>query len=148
MTTKWYYQTMGAQVGPLTSGEFLGKVRAGEVTANTLVRKGDSQWVEAADVGGLFEEAVKPIVTKYCPYCDAQIREKPPCVCPSCERLLHRLYHRKEFPKVVVPERREHEGEHPSDQMPSPPVNDNGAAETDEEAPSRLIQLLRRAFRS
>ncbi len=140
MTTEWYYQSMGSQVGPLTSGEFLRKVRAGEVVPTTQVRKNDSQWVAAAEVGGLFEEANKPVFSKICPYCGTAVTEKPPCVCPSCDRLLHRLMQKREATHVVMPTAQEGNPADANGDSPTAASSDNG------QESSGLIAMLRRAF--
>ncbi len=140
MTTEWYYQSMGSQVGPLTSGEFLRKVRAGEVVPTTQVRKNNSQWVAAAEVGGLFEEANKPVFSKICPYCGASVTEKPPCVCPHCDRLLHRLMQKREATHVVMPTADGGNSAASDNQSETAEAADNG------QESSGLIAMLRRAF--
>jgi hypothetical protein len=57
MATEWYCDLMGRIVGPLTAQELLHKVRRGEITGGTLIRKDDSRWYPAAEVSGLFEAA-------------------------------------------------------------------------------------------
>ena len=59
MATQWYCDLMGRVVGPLTAEELLKKVRKGEFSAETLVRKDDSKWFPANQVNGLFEAAYK-----------------------------------------------------------------------------------------
>ena len=62
-------------------------VRRGTVTRETKVRKDDSSWFPACDVGGLFEAAVRPTIILHCPGCQAVVPE-PPCMCPNCGRQL------------------------------------------------------------
>ncbi len=57
MATKWYCDLRGNMVGPIGARELLEMVRAGDVTATTLVRKNDSRWFRADEVTGLFEAA-------------------------------------------------------------------------------------------
>ncbi|MFP6604770.1 MAG: DUF4339 domain-containing protein, partial [Pirellulaceae bacterium] len=56
---KWYYKTLGSTVGPLSSREFLERVRDGDVTEEMHVRKDDALWVPARSVTGLFEYATE-----------------------------------------------------------------------------------------
>jgi hypothetical protein len=140
MTTEWYYQTMGSQVGPVSSAELLRKVRAGEIIPNTQIRKNDSQWVPAAEVGGLFEEANKPVYSRICPYCGAAVTEKPPCVCQNCDRMLHRVMQKREASHVVMPIAAESNGSSSTERRPAD-TSGNG-----EQEPSGLIAMLRRAF--
>ncbi|MDP6443428.1 MAG: GYF domain-containing protein [Pirellulaceae bacterium] len=80
----WYYQITTGEVGPLSSSELLDAIRGGAVIPATPIRKGDSQWVDAESVNGLFE-AVHKLRIYYCPYCQARC-EKPPTTCRSCHR--------------------------------------------------------------
>jgi hypothetical protein len=73
--------------GPFTPKELLVMVRRGTVTRETKLRKDDSGWFPASDVGGLFEAAVKPTIILHCPGCKSVVPE-PPCVCSQCGRQL------------------------------------------------------------
>lgn len=84
MPTKWFYQRGGQTIGPLSPKELLAKVKDGEVLPQTLVRKDDSQWVEASEVGGLTEAATKDRVF-HCPFCHSRI-QRPPVTCTTCTR--------------------------------------------------------------
>ena len=54
MAKPWYFQVMGAEVGPLTSAELMEKVQIGQVQPDTLVRSGkDGKWVPADRWKGL-----------------------------------------------------------------------------------------------
>lgn len=55
---RWYCKLKSEVLGPLTSGELLQKVKQGQVTEQTLVRKDDSKWTPANTVNGLFESAL------------------------------------------------------------------------------------------
>ena len=66
---QWYYKTLGSTVGPLSSREFLERVRAGDVTEDMHVRKDDASWVLASSVNGLFEYATERSAETVCPYC-------------------------------------------------------------------------------
>jgi hypothetical protein len=59
MANEWYCDLMGKVVGPIGPAELLQMVKKGEVTSETLVRKDDSKWYPADEVGGLFEAAFK-----------------------------------------------------------------------------------------
>lgn len=83
----WYFLENVEVRGPLTPAELLVMVRRGTVTRETKVRKDNSNWFPAGDVGGLFEAAVKPTVVLHCPGCQAVI-PPPPCTCPNCGRNL------------------------------------------------------------
>ena len=67
MATQWYCELMGKVVGPLTAAELLSKVRKGEISDNTPIRKNDSHWFPAVEVNGLFEAAFRgdPERTRY-----------------------------------------------------------------------------------
>jgi hypothetical protein len=87
MTTEWYYQLMNEVVGPLSPAELLDKIRAGQVKEDTLIRKDDSQWVSASQVGGLFEAAQRTEARLICPYCGHDV-DRPPTTCKHCNRQL------------------------------------------------------------
>ena len=54
MSKQWYFQVMGAEVGPLSPGELADKVKRGQIQADTLVRKGeDGKWMPADRIKGL-----------------------------------------------------------------------------------------------
>jgi len=57
MADQWYYQVMGEIVGPISPAELKKNVQAGKIEPQTLVRKGSSKWVPAAQVGGLLPKA-------------------------------------------------------------------------------------------
>lgn len=82
---QWFVLQEVEVLGPLTPGELLKLVRRGTVTTETKIRKDDSSWFPASEVGGLFEAAVKPTIILHCPGCNAVI-PKPPCVCTQCGR--------------------------------------------------------------
>lgn len=73
------------ELGPLKPGELLDLVRSGDVVPSSMVRKDDSAWFEAGEVGGLFEAAVRPTIHYYCPQCQTEVTE-PPVTCPKCLR--------------------------------------------------------------
>jgi hypothetical protein len=93
---------MGRVIGPLTSAQLLQKVRKGEIAGNTLVRKDDSQWVNAEDVNGLFEAAHRDRTHYKCPYCGAQV-DKPPTVCLECDREITAVYRIRERDSESAP---------------------------------------------
>ena len=64
MTTDWYYLCNGQMVGPLTAQDIRGQALAGQITAETPVRRGmEGNWTLAKKVKGL---------------CDSQPRILPP----------------------------------------------------------------------
>ncbi len=83
--TDWYVQSKGSsqEIGPLRPSDLLAKVRAGEVTRQTMVRKNDSSWFLASEVGGLFEAAMRPTIEQFCPQCNSEVSD-PPTVCHRC----------------------------------------------------------------
>lgn len=87
--TAWFLQRMEGnvqtEVGPLRPSELLSMVRKGEIKPETRLRKDDSAWFPASDVGGLFEAAVRQDVQYYCPSCGLRIGQ-PPRTCPRCLR--------------------------------------------------------------
>jgi len=89
--TKWFIQGANAseELGPYRPSELLELVRRGEVTSETLLRKDDSSWFEAAAVGGLFEAAMRPTIRYFCPQCETEVGE-PPITCPKCDRDIRR----------------------------------------------------------
>ena len=86
---EWHCEIMGNVIGPLTPAELLEKVRTGEITFDTKIRKDDSQWVAASEVGDLFERAVAVKKKQVCPYCRVEIGA-PPIECPGCDRYITR----------------------------------------------------------
>ncbi len=85
--TQWYVQQDAKRddLGPLRPNELLELVRNGDVTRETMVRKGDSPWFAAGDVGGLFEAALRPTIQYFCPQCETEVSE-PPVTCMRCGR--------------------------------------------------------------
>ncbi len=85
---QWFIQKDEAEsLGPFLPTELLAMVRRGTVTKATKLRKDDSPWFCAAEVGGLFEAAVRPTIVLHCPGCHAVVPE-PPCMCAQCGRNL------------------------------------------------------------
>ena len=82
----WFVQITGTgeEAGPYRPSELLDLVRKGEVTPESMLRKDDSTWFTAADVGGLFEAAMRPTIRHFCPNCQFEIPE-PPITCPKCD---------------------------------------------------------------
>jgi hypothetical protein len=89
--TKWFIQRADSaeDLGPFRPSELLELVRSGEVTSETMLRKDNSPWFAAADVGGLFEAAMRPTIRYFCPQCNAEVSE-PPVTCPKCDRDIRR----------------------------------------------------------
>lgn len=70
---QWFLQGPPEQ-GPLSPQQVLTLVRSGEITRQTKLRKDDSAWFAAGDIGGLFESALKPTIRYRCPSCKAEVR--------------------------------------------------------------------------
>jgi hypothetical protein len=100
--SNWFLQKLEgnvqSEVGPLSPTELLTLVRRGEIKPETRLRKNDSAWFPASDVGGLFEAAARQEVRFHCPACNHQV-PKPPVTCPKCLRDIGRSEAR-----VVQPE--------------------------------------------
>lgn len=89
---EWYIEQLGETIGPITGKQLLERVRKGDIVANTPLRKDDSQWVPARDVGGLFEAAGGNQSRQVsCPYCGAPI-DLPPTRCSKCRRQVDQAY--------------------------------------------------------
>ncbi|MEO1972103.1 MAG: DUF4339 domain-containing protein [Pirellulaceae bacterium] len=105
MSTEWFYQDNGEVVGPLMPSELLAGVRKGLIQQESLIRKDDSQWVAACEVGGLFEAAKRDLVHYLCPYCNSRVT-KPPTTCVECSREITAVYRKREvvvdFPSGTV----------------------------------------------
>ena len=80
---EWFVQRASDVLGPLGPTELLALVRSGMVKQDTKIRKQDSEWLTAREVGGLFEAAMRPTIENRCPECDALL-ENVPCVCHKC----------------------------------------------------------------
>ena len=54
MAKPWYFQVMGAEIGPVTSAELKEKVQMGQIQPDTLIRSGqDGKWLPADRWKGL-----------------------------------------------------------------------------------------------
>ncbi|QDT52316.1 hypothetical protein Pan44_03250 [Caulifigura coniformis] len=61
MSKQWYYEAMGAPVGPITSTELKACVLARRISPETRIRLGDDgKWQTADRVKGLFDAPVTP----------------------------------------------------------------------------------------
>ena len=78
-----------SEEGPFRPSELLDLVRLGRVVRETIIRKDNSAWFQAGEVGGLFEAAMRPTIEYFCPHCSAPISQ-PPCNCPKCDMHLTR----------------------------------------------------------
>ncbi len=86
---QWRIKSGEEIVGPFSGAELLEKVRRGEVTPQTLLQKGDSQWVAAEEVNGLFEAIGQKALEYHCPECREEIH-KPPTHCEACGAFVER----------------------------------------------------------
>ncbi len=82
---EWFVQRASDVLGPLGPTELLALVRSGVVKQNTKIRKQDSEWLTAREVGGLFEAAMRPTIESRCPECN-MLLDSVPCLCPQCGR--------------------------------------------------------------
>lgn len=98
--SEWYYLENEQAIGPFSPQELLDLVRQQIVVTTTMVRKDQSAWFPAFEVGGLFDAAVKPTVTYHCPECGTKVL-KPPTYCRKCRRALD--YARPIFTEHEVP---------------------------------------------
>ncbi len=54
MAAQWYFEMMGAEIGPLSGAELMDKVKLGQIQPDTLVRKGkEGKWQSADRWKGL-----------------------------------------------------------------------------------------------
>jgi GYF domain 2 len=85
--TSWFikHKEDTEETGPYKPAELLEMVRKGEVVRETFVRKDDSAWFIAMNVGGLFEAAMRPTIQYFCPQCSVEVGE-PPVICHHCGR--------------------------------------------------------------
>lgn len=82
--SEWYYRIDGkSEAGPVGSSKLVELIRAGTIRSDTEIRKGNSKWLRACEVNGLWDAAILPSVLFRCPYCDATI-PKPPINCVKC----------------------------------------------------------------
>ena len=89
--TRWFVQQDESQedLGPLRPSELLEMVRGGKVTSESMLRKDDSNWFSASNVGGLFEAAMRPTIRYFSPQCETEVTE-PPVNCHECGREIQR----------------------------------------------------------
>ena len=60
MAVEWFCRVMGSDVGPLSQDQLVDMARQRHLNPEDLVRRGNSAWVPAFEVKGLFEAAAKP----------------------------------------------------------------------------------------
>lgn len=60
VSSEWFCQVMGSEVGPLSQRQLVDMVRHHRLNPEDLVRRNNSSWVPAFQVRGLFEAAAKP----------------------------------------------------------------------------------------
>ncbi len=90
---EWYVKEKGKTVGPITNAQLAERVRSGAVTPETPVSKGNSRWVRAGAVDGLFKEE-GPSFHYVCPYCGHAVNP-PPTRCDGCNRSLSSAFEKK-----------------------------------------------------
>lgn len=57
MTSRWYYQTMGEEIGPISPSQLREAAELGVIQPDTLIRKGAvGSWVFAERVTGLLHK--------------------------------------------------------------------------------------------
>lgn len=89
MADQWFVRGETEDLGPYRPSEILQLIWDGVVREETMLRKGDSAWTPAGDVGGLFEAAARPTVRWTCPRCGRDVRQ-PPTYCRRCDLFLER----------------------------------------------------------
>jgi len=89
--TQWFMQSAAAELGPFAPSQVLEMVRRGEITRDTKLKKDDSAWFPAGEIGGLFEAAVRSTIRYLCPACRVEVK-MPPCECPNCGRQIDVAY--------------------------------------------------------
>jgi len=82
---QWFMQSAAEELGPFAPSQLLEMVRRGEITPETKLKKDNSAWFPADQVGGLFEAAVRPTVQYLCPFCRGEVKSAP-CECTHCGR--------------------------------------------------------------
>ena len=60
MAVEWFCRVMGSEVGPMDQQQLVHMVRSHQLNPEDLVRRGESHWVPAFEVKGLFDAAAKP----------------------------------------------------------------------------------------
>lgn len=107
--TSWFIQTDDDRddLGPFRPSELLQKVRAGEVKRDTKLRKDNSAWFSAGEVGGLFEAAMRPTIEYFCPQCKKRV-SAPPVVCNYCGREIHQAVTRITENTIADPDDKRH----------------------------------------
>jgi len=110
--TAWFVQRENDELGPLRPAELLALVRDGSVQPETKLRKDDSSWFIAGEVGGLFEAARRPTIEHFCTHCENVRVAPPPSTCPKCDRILLKTRQQITEHSIGKPSRRS--GESPS----------------------------------
>lgn len=59
MAAEWYFRAGADEFGPISGAELLQQVARGRIGPATEVRKGDTAWVPASKVAGLFDRAAQ-----------------------------------------------------------------------------------------
>lgn len=68
MAKPWYFQMMGAEIGPLTPAELMDRVKLGQLQPDTLVRSGkDGKWIPADRWKGLLPSKEVEVETASAP---------------------------------------------------------------------------------
>ncbi|SMP76437.1 hypothetical protein SAMN06265222_12145 [Neorhodopirellula lusitana] len=102
----WFVRSEGGDLGPLRPADLLTLVRDGTVEPSTMVRKDDSPWFTASEVGGLFEAARRPTIEHFCPSCNVRV-PPPPTQCPKCDSALSKTRKRIIEHSIGKPDRSE-----------------------------------------
>jgi len=119
VVTQWFIQSDDGHkaLGPFRPNELLERVRNGEVTRQTKIRRDvEATWFTAGDVGGLFEAAMRPTIQYVCPACENEVSEATK-VCPHCNEKIRRA-------KTRIIENTIIDRADPPQTDPPPPVND------------------------
>lgn len=102
MSDQWFVRGEAEDLGPYRPREILQLIWDGVIREETMLRKGNSCWTAAGNVGGLFEAAARPTVKWTCPRCGRDVRQ-PPVYCRRCDLFLERA--NKSVTEHTVPSR-------------------------------------------
>lgn len=62
MAKEWYFQVMGAEIGPVSSAELKQRVQRGQIQPDTLIRAApDGKWQSADRIKGLIDPPATPV---------------------------------------------------------------------------------------
>ena len=75
MSKAWYYEVMGAELGPISSADLIDKAKRGQIQPDTRVRSGpEGKWQSADRVKGLFPPPPEPVIPVVAPVTPTPVR--------------------------------------------------------------------------